>query len=284
MILEVHPLRHKSDVITRFKEFKARHKRPPDRKIRRLRADGGGEYGSQAFQNYLKLCGITFEPTSRESPEQNPVSERFNRDIGEKARAMRLSGGIADAFWPELVQTSNYMSMRSPSSRLGGITPYEAWHQEKPDLSHIRSIGSLVFVRTVGHRSKLADRSKPYILVGFSELTNKQYRVIDPRATRRDLMIKPRMYDVHIEERRLTALDNSDKESPVQKIRKINSVGKPQWDPNSGEKFENYGPIAEEPRAMGSNDNDPPVVGPVARSTSTRSASPDPLRITARDL
>ena len=35
---------------------------------------------------------------------------------------------------------------------------------------------------------------------------------------------------------------------------------------------------------MGSNNNDPPAAQPVARSTSTRSASPDPLRITARDL
>ena len=156
--------------------------------------------------------------------------------------------------------------------------------KKKPDLAHIRNVGSLVFVRTVGHRSKLADRSKPYILVGFSELTNKQYRVINPRATRRDLIIRPRIYDVHIEERRLTALDNLDKDSPAQKIRKIDAAGKPQWDPDSGEKFENHGPIAVEPRAMGSDNNDPPAAQPVARSTSTRSASPDPLRITARDL
>ena len=123
---EVHPLIYKSDVVTRFKEFKARHKRPPDRKIRRLRADGGGEYNSQVFQNYLKLCGITFKPTSRKSPKQNPINKRFNRDIGKKARVIRLSSGIADAFWPELVQTLNYISMRSLSSRLGNITPYEA--------------------------------------------------------------------------------------------------------------------------------------------------------------
>ena len=86
----------------------------------------------------------------------------------------------------------------------------------------------MVFVRTIGYRSKLADRSKPYILVGFSELTNKQYRVIDPRATRRDLIIRLRIYNVYIEERKLTALDNSDKESPAQKIRKIDNTGKPQ--------------------------------------------------------
>ena len=113
---------------------------------------------------------------------------------------------------------------------------------------------------------------------------NKQYRVIDPRATRRNLIIRPRIYDVHIEERRLTALDNLDKDSPAQKIRKINAVGKLQWDPNSGEKFKNYSLIAVELRTMGSNNNDLPAAQPVARSTSTRSASPDPLRITARDL
>ena len=125
---EVHPLVSKSDIVTKFKEFKAKHKRPPDRKIRRLRADGGGKYGSTAFQNYLKLYGITFESTSRESPEQNPVNKRFNRDISKMARAMRLSGGIADIFWPELVQTSNYLTMRTPKTRLSGITPYESWH------------------------------------------------------------------------------------------------------------------------------------------------------------
>ena len=35
---------------------------------------------------------------------------------------------------------------------------------------------------------------------------------------------------------------------------------------------------------MGSDNNDPPAAQPMARSTSTRSASPDPLRITVRDL
>ena len=125
MISEVHLLVYKSDVVTRFKEFKARHKQPPDRKIRRFRADGGGEYNSTAFQNYLKLCGITFKSTSRKSPEQNLINKRFNRDISEKTRAMRLNRGITDIFWPELVQTSNYILIRSLSSRLGGITPYE---------------------------------------------------------------------------------------------------------------------------------------------------------------
>ena len=125
---EVHPLVSKLNVITKFKEFKTRYKRPPDRKIRRFRADGKGKYNSTAFQNYLKLYRITFESTSRKSPEQNPVNKRFNRDISEITRAIRLSSRIADIFWPELVQTSNYLTMRTPKTRLSGITPYESWY------------------------------------------------------------------------------------------------------------------------------------------------------------
>ena len=224
---EVHPLVYKSDVVEKFKEFKARHERTPDRKIRRLRADGGGEYISKAFLEYLKQYGIVVEVTARESPEQNPVSERINREIGKKTRAMRTAGGIPKNFWPEVVQTANYMIMRTPHVRLEGSTPYQAWHNEKPDVAHIRTLGSIVYVRTVGHRAKLDDRSEPYILVGFNEGTNKHFRVINPRAKRKDLMVK-NVYDVHIEERRVTSLDLSDRLEPVQQIQELERARQPQ--------------------------------------------------------
>ena len=279
MMSEVHPLVHKSDVVEKFKAFQARHERPPDRKIRRLRTNGGGEYASKAFQLYLKQCGIVFEPTARESPEQNPVSERINKEVGEKSRAMHTSGGISKTFWPEVVQTANYMVMRTPHIRLGEITPFQAWHNEKPDVSHIRTLGSIVFVRTVGHRAKLDDRSEPYVLVGFNENTNKHFRVIDPRAKRFVLMVK-NVYDVHIEERTLTPLDNSDKDDPGDKIRDLQRAVRPQWDPDSGEKFGNHDPIETGTTSVGSSDPEPST----RNGRSVRTASPDPLRLTARDL
>ena len=66
-------------------------------------------------------------------------------------------------------------------------------------MVYIRTLRLIIYIRTVGYRAKLDDRSELYILVGFNKKTNKYFRVINPRAKRRDLIVK-NVYDVYIEE------------------------------------------------------------------------------------
>jgi hypothetical protein len=45
----------------------------------------------------------------------------------------------------EIADTVVYLKNRSPTSAVA-TTPYELWHGKKPDLSHLRIIGSTAYV------------------------------------------------------------------------------------------------------------------------------------------
>jgi transposase InsO family protein len=58
------------------------------RKIKCLRSDGGKEYFSGQFNDYLQQMGIRREFSCTYVPEQNGVAERKNHSIVKAARAM----------------------------------------------------------------------------------------------------------------------------------------------------------------------------------------------------
>ena len=124
-IFKIYPIARKSKVFEKFRYFKAKYERN-NRKIRRFRFDNSKEYISTAFNKYLKDCGINSKPITRDSLEQNPISERLNREIGERTKTTISSEGLPKNLWPEIVKTVNYLVMRELNTRLKGITPYEA--------------------------------------------------------------------------------------------------------------------------------------------------------------
>ena len=53
---------------------------------------------------------------------------------------------------------------------LKGLTPYEAWHGHKPDVSHLREFGCNVWIlNELKNRLKLHLRSHKMIFVGFDD-------------------------------------------------------------------------------------------------------------------
>jgi len=126
---------------------------------------------------YLKKEGIIHETTAPYSPEQNGVAERANRTIIERVKAVISEGQLDKRLWMELVQAVVYLMNRSPTKAVE-TTPYEAWHGVKPNLSHIRILGSTAHILVPKEkRTKLDMNSHKGILVGYSG-TN-QYRVWD---------------------------------------------------------------------------------------------------------
>lgn len=65
-----------------------------------------------------------------------------------------LNQPTAVNWWPEFLQTGNYLCNLSPSS-VTGMTPYEGWYGDKPNLSHFRIIGCIALAK-----KKEADRRK----------------------------------------------------------------------------------------------------------------------------
>ena len=56
-------MKHKSEVLEKFKEWEAAVTNQADCKIKTLRTDNGGEYTSTEFEDFLKEKGIRHETT-----------------------------------------------------------------------------------------------------------------------------------------------------------------------------------------------------------------------------
>ena len=161
---EVYCIRHKSETFAMFLRFKARLE-SHGYKISRIRLDNGGEYMSKAFLDYLALSGIKQEPTVPGNPQMNGAAERFGQTLLHKMHPILLSSNLNKSFWPEIVATANYLTMRSPNVRTIA-TPFEAFYQRKPILSHLRTIGSIAYAMK-RIQKKLVDRSEKYVLLGY---------------------------------------------------------------------------------------------------------------------
>lgn len=84
----VYFIRHKSDVVARFKEYERliANKFGQPKKV--LRSDNGKEYINQEVKQYLTTRGFVHKTTAPCTPQQNGKSERDNRTIVESARTM----------------------------------------------------------------------------------------------------------------------------------------------------------------------------------------------------
>ena len=105
----VYFMKHRSEVLAKFKEFEALTTNDCGLKIAALRTDNGGEYISIEFKEYLKLRGIRHELTVPYTPEQNGVMERLNHALMEAARSMISHARLNSNYWGEAVGTAAYV-------------------------------------------------------------------------------------------------------------------------------------------------------------------------------
>jgi len=86
----------------------------------------------------------------------------------------------------DLTETVVYLKNRSPMTAVA-TTPYELWHGVKPNLSHLRIIGSTAYVHVPKEkRVKLDINTHKGIMIGYGGGTN-QYKVWD--LTRKDIVV-----------------------------------------------------------------------------------------------
>ena len=74
-------MKHKSEIVERFKEFQSKVENHRNKKIKFLRSDCGDEYLSYEFGLQLKQCGIVSQLTPPGTPHRYGVSERRNRTL-----------------------------------------------------------------------------------------------------------------------------------------------------------------------------------------------------------
>ena len=163
-----------------FKRFKVLVEKATGRHIKAIRSNRGGKYTSSAFMEYCKEQDIRQFLTTPYTPQQNGVVKRKNRTILDMVRSMLKSKRMPKEFRAEAVQCTIYVQNRCPHTKLDYQTPQEAWSEQKPTISHLKVFGSVTYAHVPDQRrTKLEDKSKRYIFIGYDEKT-KGYKLLDP--------------------------------------------------------------------------------------------------------
>lgn len=177
--VKVYYLRKKSETMEKFKEFEAEVSNQWESQIQILQTDGGGEYISKEFKDFLKLKGIHHEMTVRDTPEQNGIAERMNCTLCESGRAMLFHAELSKGFWAEAINTAVYTRNRLITSATGE-TPYFRCFGEAADVSHLRVFGCMAFAHVPDDkRLKFDKKAWKLRFMGYAD-NEKGYRLWDP--------------------------------------------------------------------------------------------------------
>jgi hypothetical protein len=104
----------------------------------------------------------------------------------ERVKAIIAEAKLDKRLWMEIADTVVYLKNRSPTTAVA-TTPYELWHGVKPNLSHLKIIGSTAYVHIPKEkRIKLDTHSHKGIMTGYGGGTN-QYKVWD--LIRKDVVV-----------------------------------------------------------------------------------------------
>jgi hypothetical protein len=171
-------LRTKDETFEAYTTYEAMMQMQKGTRIKKLHSDRGGEYLSGPFDNHLAKAGTLRNLTVHDTPEHNGISERLNRTILEKVRAMLHASGLPKFLWGEAAKHAVYLKNCTPTTALGEQTPFEAFFEKKPNLEGLHEFGAKVWVHDA-NGSKLDGRSNIGCWVGFDE-TSSGHRIYWP--------------------------------------------------------------------------------------------------------
>ncbi|KAK8510716.1 hypothetical protein V6N12_067166 [Hibiscus sabdariffa] len=169
----IYLMRHKSEALEKFKEFKNEVQNQHGKSIKALRSDRGGEYLSQDFDELLKECGIVSQLTPPGTPQWNGVSERRNRTLLDMVRSMMSHTDLPTSFWGYALETAAFTLNRVPSKSVQK-TPHEMWTGRRPNMSFMKIWGCKAYVK---HQmsTKLEPKSEKCTFVGYPKETKGYY-------------------------------------------------------------------------------------------------------------
>jgi hypothetical protein len=158
----------KSDSFSRLKKWKLEVEHETDLKLQYLKSDGGKEFGSNEFKEWLTSEGVVHEVSAPYEHEQNGLAERCIQNVSQRAMCQLFGADMSQGFWPYAVETAVYLINQSPTTALDDKTPYEAWKGKRPGVKHLRTFGEVGYVHIPPEtRKKWSKKSRPCRLLGY---------------------------------------------------------------------------------------------------------------------
>ena len=168
----IYILKTKDHVFEKFVEWKALIENARGKKLKTLCTDNGGEYTAIKFTAYLKKDGVCHEFTVPKNPQQNGVAERMKRTLIETVCLM-----LSDANLPKRLR--HFRQRSTVVIKVQGETPFEAWMNERPDVSHLKVFDYVCYSHvSKDERQKFDTKVRKCIMLGYNTET-KAHQLYD---------------------------------------------------------------------------------------------------------
>lgn len=151
----IYPLVRKSDVLSIFIVFKKMVQNYFSRTIQAIhtikvvQTDGGGEFTSKPFTNFLRHHGIAQQISCPHTLQQNGVVERKHRHIVEMGLCLLSQSHLPSSFWVEAFSTAVFLINRLPMPQLRNMSPYEKLLNRAPNYRFLKVFGCTCFPHLV---------------------------------------------------------------------------------------------------------------------------------------
>ena len=104
------------------------------------------------------------------TPQQNGASERKNRSLKEMETCLLHAKHLPPSLWAEAINCASYLQNSVPHKSVVGVTPFEALHGYKPNVSHLRVFSSKAWSKIpTNKRKSFQAQSSECILLGYDD-------------------------------------------------------------------------------------------------------------------
>lgn len=173
------PMRFKHEVFNLFVQFKQYVENLLSAKIKSFQSDGGGEFTSRVFTNFLRNHGIHHRLFCPHTPEQNGLAERKHRHVVETGLTLLAQAHMPSSYWVVASNTALYLINRLPSHLLGFKSPFGILFHQSPKYNFLRVFGCACFPCLRPYNNNKMDfRSKSCVFIDYS-LNHHGYQCLD---------------------------------------------------------------------------------------------------------
>ena len=145
--------------------------------------DKGGEFMSKEFTGQLKSEGIQVFQSVTNMPDQNGVTECFNRTVGEGTHTLLVSSGLGQEWWVHAMRSFLYVCNCTVVSK-HGKTPFEAFWGRKPDVSNLCVFGCDTYLQIHDNKCQKFDaKSSKLTMVGYVDEGGEKGYLLLNKAT-----------------------------------------------------------------------------------------------------
>jgi hypothetical protein len=151
--------------------------------LRCLRSDNGTEFVNDGLIQFAK-DKLILRTSPPHCPQAMGVSERFNRVLGEKTRAILKARRLPLHFWEDAMRTIVYVQNRIICRKSEPLTPYQILYGMRPHIGNLRIFGAPAWTYNFDpRRRKLDEKGILGIFIGYEE-SSASYRIYS-HATRK---------------------------------------------------------------------------------------------------